>query len=326
MLLIIRHYLASRRSALRQTLRNLKAAPMVTLLLARGRRELYKLFFKDIQVMLLTVGFSNSGSSLIGFLLTAHPNIVMADEPKIIYKNGTIDGDIDCIYAADLNKIFNTIFNVDYKRWRMAKYRGHPKNDPPSDIRISSYTLVPDQYQGRFKSATVVGIKKSVSNRIVLSRKGMLQDFKRRLEERAISLKFIFTIRNPYDMISLRAVKSLTRKNQNLEFLQKKIDRSVFVIGRMAEKNMEFLNQVDPKDVFVYKNEDMITDPSLQLTKLCNFLQVPVPSDYLDSCASCVFKEPHRRRFEFDWTIEQKQKVAAMIEKYDFFSGYDWES
>ena len=294
--------------------------------LVEERKGSYEASFKDIQVMLLTVGFCDSGSSLIGFLLTAHPNIVMADEPEIIYKNGTIDEDVDCIYAADLNKIFNTIFSLDYRRWLMAKHLGHSKKGAPSGGRKRRYILVPNQYQGRFKSATVVGIKKSVDNRIVLSRKGMLQDFKRRLKERAISLKFIFTIRNPYDMISLRAVKSCKRKGQNLEFLRKKIDQSVLVIEKMAERNMEFLNQVDPKDVFISKNEDMIADPNLHLTGLCSFLQVSTPSDYLDSCVPCVFKEPHRRRFEHDWTTEQKQKVAAMIEKYDFFSGYDWES
>ena len=69
----------------------------------------------------------------------------------------------------------------------------------------------------------------------------------------------------------------------------------------------------------------MVADPKLQLTKLCEFVQVPVSPDYLDSCASCVHEKPNRRRFEFEWTPKQKQEVASLIEKYDFFSGYDSE-
>ena len=289
--------------------------------LVEDRKDSYKASYKDIRVMLLTIGFCGSGSSLVGFLLTAHPNIVMADEPVVMYKNGTTDGDVDCIYMDNLDKIFNTIFSVDYMRWLGAKHLSQPTG------REGRYILVPNQYQGRFESATVVGIKRSVVNRIALSLDGVLQNLKSRLEERAISLKFIFTVRNPYDTITLKTIKLCGGKKRSAGFLKTKMNRAVLIHEMQAVKNTRLLNQIDPKDVFIYKSEDMITDPSSQLTRLCNFLQVPVSSDYLDSCASCVFKEPNRRRFEFNnWTAERKQKVAAMIEKYDFFSGYDWES
>ena len=90
--------------------------------------------------------------------------------------------------------------------------------------------------------------------------------------------------------------------------------------------NIKILKQVNPQDIFVSKHEKMVADPGLQLTKLCEFVQVPVSPDYLDSCASCVHEKPNRRRFEFEWTSEQREKVASLIEQYDFFSGYDWES
>ena len=39
-------------------------------------------YFGKLHTMVLTIGFHRSGSSLVGYLLTAHPNIIMAHEPK----------------------------------------------------------------------------------------------------------------------------------------------------------------------------------------------------------------------------------------------------
>ena len=68
----------------------------------------------------------------------------------------------------------------------------------------------------------------------------------------------------------------------------------------------------------------MVANPTLQLTKICEFVQVPISPNYLIATTSCVVREPHRRRLEFDWTLKQKQDVASLIEKYDFFSGYEY--
>ena len=39
-------------------------------------------YFANLHTMVLTIGFPHSGSSLVGYLLTAHPNIIMAHEPE----------------------------------------------------------------------------------------------------------------------------------------------------------------------------------------------------------------------------------------------------
>ena len=297
-----------------------------------AKEDLWEKSFKDIQAMLLTIGFPGSGSSLIGYLLTAHPNLVIADEPAIEHQgdsvaqdindiNGIAKQDIENLYLADLNKLFNIIFSLDHVRWLMAKQKNSLSKDEAVIARGSReerYVLVPDQYQGRFESPKVIGIKHSYHNVRCLSNKTVLENFKKRLEERGISLKFIVMVRNPYDMISLRARKLRSDKQT--------VKNGMRFIKNLSMKNMEIREQIHPKDVFISRHEDMLENPDRHLAKLCDFLQVPVAPDYLDSCASCVVRDPHKRRFEFDWTPEQKQKVASLIEKYDFLSGYDWES
>ena len=311
--------------------------------LVQPKKDLWEKSFKDIRVMLLTIGFPGSGSSLVGYLLTAHPNIVMADEPSV-YRHGKkissyindINGikleNIDCLYSAEFSKMFNVIFSLDYVRWLRAKMRNSSKENEPCSFDkkyagdsyiLRRYILIPNQYQGCFKSPKVIGVKHSRDNVECISATEVLKIFKKRLEEKGIYLKFILTVRNPYDMISVRLRKTISYQ----DFLQKKIKTNpISFIERLSKNNMKILKQVDSKDVFVSKHEEMVADPSLQLTKLCEFLQVPAFPDYLNSCASYVDEKPHRRRFQFDWTSEQKEKVASLIEQYDFFSGYDWES
>ncbi len=306
--------------------------------LIQPQKDLWEKSFDDVRVMLLTIGFPGSGSSLVGYFLTAHPSVVMADEP-FVYKLGellatyinNINGielkETDCLYSEDLNKIFNVVLSVDYVRWLAAKKREPSKENNnilfARGNRKRRYILVSNQYQGRFEALKVLGIKRSQSNIKSLLNESTLTAFQKRLEERDICLKFILMVRNPYDMVGNKTGKL----NKNKDSTEKPITtRAISFIKELSEQNMKLFKSINPQDIFVSRHEEMVADPRLQLTKLCEFVQVSASPDYLDSCASCVHEKPSRRRFEFDWTPKQKQEVASLIEQYDFFSGYDWEA
>ncbi len=300
--------------------------------LIQPKKDLWEKSLEDVRVMLLTIGFSGSGSSLLGYLLTAHPGMVVADQPAILFGEpvaldiNDINGinKINGLYSADLNKIFNVILMVDHIRWLIKKERKDNNTILfPEGTRQGRYILVPNQYQGRFETLKVLGIKCSSQTTKCLSDKRQFTTFKKRLEERDIRLKFILTVRNPYDMIANKTSRTTKYKDST----QKPITtKAISFVEKLSKENIKLAEQVAPRDIFVSKHEEMVADPSLQLTKLCQFAQVSVSPDYLDDCSSCVDEKPNRRRFNFDWTSDQKQKVASLIEQYDFFSGYDWES
>ena len=311
--------------------------------LIQSKKTLWEESFKDIRVMLLTIGFPGSGSSLVGYLLTAHPSMVIADEPFVFEKGTLFEKNMnningielvgeDCLYSAGINKIFNVILGLDYVRWLVAKARNSSTENKPTFPTLINktkrYLLISEQHQGRFETLEIIGVKHSRSNVKCLSRDGVLKVFNERLEEKGIRLKFVLTVRNPFDMISLRAYKSmLYKKREGKDILEKNIlKQSISYIAKLSMDNIKILKLIDPQNLFVSRHEKMVADPRLQLTKICEFLQVPPSPDYLDNCASCIHEKPHRRRFEFDWTSEQKQEVASLIAQYDFFSGYDWES
>ena len=297
--------------------------------------------------MVLTIGFSRSGSSLLGYLLTAHPNMIVADEPSITTYfvklsaalreiNKEIRPRTDNLYEANLTEMFDYILGVDHIRWKQASVFEKKKRrwNRAAKTRIHRYVYMPTQYQGRFKRLKVIGVKYSEINSRILSEDGILENLKKKLEERDILLKFIFTVRNPYDIFASGANARRGKMQQHFT--------------KMCEDNVRILKQVHTRDVFISRHEDMVKDPSSQLTKLCDFLQVPISQGYLEACAlwfskkmgikvpisqgyleACsrlVAKELHRSRYKHDWTKKEKKKIASSIEKYDFFSGYDWES
>ena len=301
--------------------------------LIQPKKDLWEKSFDNVRVILLTIGFSGSGSSLLGYLLTAHPNMVVADQPAIrsgepvaldINDINGISKKKNDLYLADLNKIFNVILGVDYIRWLAVKERRENNNILfTQGTRQKRYILVPNQYQGRFEILKVLGIKCSDKTTKYLSSKPQFTTFQKRLEERGICLKLILTVRNPYDMIGNKTGKW----NKYEDSLQKPITKdAISYVEERSKESIKLLKQVDPQDIFVSRHEKMVADPRLQLTKICEFAQLSVSPDYLDSCASCVHEKPHRRRFKFEWAPKQKQEVASLIEQYDFFSGYDWES
>ncbi len=273
--------------------------------IASRKRIVWGNSFKDIRIILLTIGFPRSGSSLLGYLLTAHPNMVVADEALHPEQNIRLHSNLD--------KIFNQILERDYEVLLKAhiwlKLKKISFNTIRTEDRAGRYILIHNQYQGRFGQLKVIGEKHSEQNTRDLST-NTLKTLTKRLEKKTSHLKFIFTVRNPYDMYST----------------SKRYGSTINEFLRYCVQSEELAEKIDPQDIFYSKHEDMVANPRSQLAKICDFLQVPASSDYLDDCASVVNKETHKSRFERNWTKEEKQTIASLIEKYDFFSGYDWHT
>ena len=279
--------------------------------------------------MVLTIGINRSGSSLLGYLLTAHPNIVIADEIQHPIETNKIweDGGINYLkeqYNGAFNYLFSKILDVDRLRYQYGKKIStsslHTKMQQKNVIkrnfkRNERYVLVPNQYQGRFERLKVIGVKASHENTLALLKNNTLVNLRRRLKKRDIKLKFLFTVRNPYDLTARMLIAN--------SFTAEKTART---FPNHCKQPEDLLKRIDSQDVFVNRHEDMCRDPRRQLSRLCDFLEVPIPDGYTEDCASRVVQEQHKSRLDIDWSPQLKQTVARAIEKYDFLSGYDWET
>ena len=291
-----------------------------------------KSYFEKLHTMVLVSIFPRSGSTLLGYLLTAHRNMVIANEPTNYREK---------LYSeVPPMALMNYILYTDKMRFEEArKVQSTEKPEKVSTLDNSvkraynkqdRYIFVPNQWQARCELLQVIGIKNSLPLAKRLSEEGIMK-FKAQLRKVGIkSLKFISTVRNPYDMISTDVMyrarnprtSSLTEEQKH-NLITKKMKNRFANLCEITEKIIE---SSKAEDVFMHKHEDMVASPAKQLTKLCEFLKVPAFPDYLDDCASVVRKNANKSRHELDWSDQQKEEMAKLIDKYHFFSGYDWNT
>ena len=297
-------------------------------------------YFDDIHTMALVSYFPRSGSSLLGYLLTAHPNMVVANEPA---QQG------ERLYEkAPFIILLNYILYMDRVRYEDAKkIRSIQTLEETSGSNNSTerfydqqerYIFVPNQWQACCESLKVIGIKNSLPLAENLLVERVIQKLRENLKRFKIRrLRFIFTVRNPYDMIATDVVYWAGNKRMRTvtqDDISRMLDYKVKVsFPEMCETGMRLFKLMQPTDIpnpaidiLINKHEELVASPAKQLTKLCKFLKLSYPSDYLKDCASVVRSKANKSRHELHWSDEQKEEVKKIIEEYDFFSGYDWDT
>lgn len=253
------------------------------------RRHLWQ----DIEIFCQFLGYPRSGHSLVGALLNAHPNIVMSHESdalKYVYAGFTKYQVYDLIFR-------KAIVSAE-KDYNLGGYNYH----------------VPNQWQGRIKKLKVIGDKKGARTTL---RIGASSRYISRL--RIIlnnRLKFIHVVRNPFDNIT-----TISRKSRKLkESLELSIE-NYFYLCKIIN---DFKATLKPEELIEFKHEDFIENPQLHLKKLCHFLEVEAPIDYLNDCANIVYESPHRSRDRVSWSPEQIEFVMTQINKFSFLQGYSY--
>lgn len=140
--------------------------------------------WQNINTYCLFIGYSRSGHSLIGALLNAHPNIVIAHE---------------------LNDLKYTY--LGFRRWQLyhllldkAKLGVNP-NDKSGGYNYD----VPNQWQGKFTQILVIGDKKGEGTTLKIEDSPLFLQRLRKIIN--VKIKFIHIIRNPYDNITTMSKK-----------------------------------------------------------------------------------------------------------------------
>ena len=291
--------------------------------------------FSKLHTMLLTIGFHRAGSSLVGYLLTAHPNTVIAHEPTLCHLYSTKN--IVLLLRGILSKNEESYTNaIKAQKVEIDKIRSAPKELKARYLyHEERYVFVANQKQNHCQSLEVIGIKDSYETTHALLRGNTLQKFTALCKKQKISLKFIFTVRNPYDMIASEGIHhrllyekerpfiSIINRNHNL-FLEDTILR----YEKLSETNKNLLSQIKAQNqnIFISRHEDMVADAKDQLTKLCRFLKVKASYDYLNDASLAVCPTLRKSRHGIDWSEAQKERVAKLIDRYNIFSGYSWAS
>ena len=262
---------------------------------------------EHLQSVCLPIGFSRTASQALAYSLTAHPNIVMTNLGDLV-KNWWNKGN-----PLDIDIFFSEILEMNRKMLA---------NEIKYDREIKHYPI-PDQWQGRFERLTVIGDCSPDSNIKTLARRNckVLEAFANNVQ---LPLKFIFLVRNPYDIIASEVIASYWPISH-----QEKFELTADKVLRNCERIEVFLEQVGKisnQQVFVWHMEDHIENPKQKLTELCEFLCIESDESYLNACAKIFYKKTSKSRYFIEWPERYKELITETVRKYEFFSRYSWDS
>ena len=281
-----------------------------------------------IKSYLYFIGHAHSGHSIVGSILDSHPHIVVSHEYDVFNKlsgNRSCDSK-ECLFNA-LWK--NSCMSIT-SGWRNAK-----------KVNKKGYTLTIDNlYQDAYQSyIDVIGDKKGGGTGMMYAHNH--DRFESTLDKLksivSLPIKVIHVIRNPYDNIATTAlynyknrkhVKVTTLKTSDLELsidpgiVMKIIDWHFKLCQAIEEMKVK-----DGLDVLEVHGKDLITDPKMVLIKLCNFLQVDCPDNFLAICADKIFPKESKTRYQVKWSNTHLSAIKMNIQKYENLHRYlDFDS
>jgi hypothetical protein len=171
------------------------------------------------------LGYPRSSHTLIGAMLDAHPNMVVAHELNVldmVKKKNSRDWIIASILAQSdwfVNKI-------------NAQWTGY------------SY-LIPNQWQGKYKQLKVVGDKKGgVSSRLLTPNPQLIEQLQSVLQ---MNIKIIHVVRNPFDIITTMASWKGEKRIENIttEMLKEQTEQFLCALRQYSKPkitpNTQFL-------------------------------------------------------------------------------------
>jgi hypothetical protein len=253
--------------------------------------------FRDVRTFCMFIGQAKSGGTMIGSMLDAHPNAVVADE-------------VDLVRFVEEGFRRDQIFHLMLKGSRREAMKGRV-----TARRLGGYSFsVPGQWQGRFAELIVVGESRAgPSTRRLAAAPDLLDQVSRVMGE--VDLRFIQIVRNPFDPISammLRSGRTFTNAIDDY-FLQ-------------CTRLEDLRSRIACSDLLVVRYEEMVRSPQDQLVRICRYLGLEAEPAYLAACAAILDETPRVHRFDVDWDSDRIADVQRRIADFAFLDGYRYSS
>lgn len=237
------------------------------------------------------LGYPVSGHSLIGALLDAHPNIVIAhelDTLKYVYA-GYCERQLYYLLVSRSQSFANQECNT---RW----YSYHVAN----------------QFQGTNTQIRVIGDKHGESTTLRLRACPWL--FERLSRTITKPVLYVHVIRNPYDNIS----SIHRRKGISLW-------KSIDYYFSLCETVAVMRHRITQNNLLELRHETFVENPTAELKHLCRFLGVEAHDNYVIDCSAIVFKAASKTRSHAPWDSKAIDLVQQRIEHFSFLHGYVYD-
>ncbi len=259
--------------------------------------------FSGIRSYVSFIGYPRSGHSILGAMLDAHPNCVIADELNDV-KLFKLLGD-----AFSKPTLFQAILNNTRRKMDRGRDKGGLDNGRYS-------YLIPGGHQGKFDRWLVAGSKygDQVSH-FWRHEPEMVKNFYRNL---GMPVVMVHVTRNPFDNIATLGI----RRQKQSDFSQQFKFLSHLVSAVADFRNWLQKNPAEPITLIEFSHEDFIADPKKYLIEISDALQLPRDENWLEASSAIVRNSPHHTRDRVKWTRKDIDAVNGLIEKYPFLHQY----
>jgi Sulfotransferase family len=250
--------------------------------------------FAQVRTFCFFVGHNKSGASLVGGLLDAHRDIVLADE-------------VDALRYVEAGFTREQVFHLLERGSRSEARKGRVT---ARRLRPYSYR-VPGQWQGHTPVPRVVGDSTTgKSTRRLATHPGLCEQVRQLMP--GVEVRLIQVIRNPFDPISLMMVRGR-------HSFADAIDNYFAACETLAR-----IRRTDAA-LLPVRYESFVADAVTGLRSVCAFLDVDPGHSYLEACTSIVRPRPARGRELVPWTRPWIADVERRLARFDFLEGYSHE-
>jgi len=247
--------------------------------------------FADAHTFCFFVGHNKSGTSLLGGLLDAHPQIVLADEADALQY---------VVAGFERDALFHVLLRSSRTEARKGRVTAR---------RLEPYSyFVAGQSQGRCARPLVVGDSTSGTSTRRLGHQPELVD---QLYSLGTRVKVIQVVRNPFDPITLMMIRGGRTFDD--------------AIGHYFDacRTLEAIRaRVPDDDLLPVRYEDVVADPSAALRRTCAFLGVEPSDEYVHACVRVVRSVPDHSRERIDWPRARIDEVERRSAPFAFLDGY----
>ena len=275
---------------------------------------------ESVKTFLFFIGWPRSCHSIIGSMLDAHPEAIVAHEFFLFQqlKRDMRLKDRKTLY----NMLYQNSFKTAHGGWRSSK------------MQQKGYSLEIDgAWQGRCSKLQVIGDKTAGdSTRMYSHRPIQFRRFYRQLKNTVqVPVRVLHIVRNPYDMIAtislyrgsevkeMKVNASLTNRYSNHRVLKEATDyvlqQSKAIASMIPDAHINRLE---------VHCEDLIQEPKKTMMGICQFLNLTCSPEYLGMCEEKTFTSISMSRYLVEWTEDLLLRVAKQINKYSFFKRYSF--
>jgi hypothetical protein len=248
-------------------------------------------FLDQLNCYLLIIGNARSGSTLLGAVIDAHPQAVIANESAssgVLWKNLT-------------------------REQVLARVLRNAGRNAAADRPSQGYTYQIGRPPEAKKELLVAGEK--VWNPATLFLHGQHDLIPSPEERLGVPLVFLHCIRNPFDVIATMHTRSGASVADRIRWYFMHCDAASAIRDRLPASRFQDCH-----------HEDLLADPRGEIERVCRFLRLPIDEAHIAAVQDKLFSQPRRTRANIDWKDEDVEAINAGIARFEFLSRHASDS